>query len=442
MRYERKSTEEEIENRFIPWLEKQGERKEIDYNEELKKCRANPLYFFDKYVKVKLNERKPADKVEPKFNAGDWIVYNDDLYHIGNIALRGYYECLRIDGTVHTFSLDIDSKSHLWTIRDAKDGDVLAWDNSECIAIFKNIHDGESFCSYGYVGACTKVFETGISYHDIKGAHPATKEQRDLLFTKMKEAGYEWDAEKKELKKIEETNPAENTCKISDCVEKVDMTEYNKGFECGKQRVLKYPEDFNLYEKSDSAWNEEDEEMFDAIIADIQFTRKAHNYAVNQVVYESEIDWLKSIKERVRPQSKKELSEDAATNEYVDLGLPSGTLWKAFSEEGYCTYDEVLNKFDNRLPSKEQWKELKDECEWEWKDNGYDVTGPNGNMIFLPAVGYRDCTGLNLVGRYGYYWSSTGAGDKGAWCMKFDDGGFNYLSKENRCIGFSVRLVK
>ena len=29
---------------------------------------------------------------------------------------------------------------------------------------------------------------------------PATKEQRDLLFQKMKEAGYEWDAEKKELK--------------------------------------------------------------------------------------------------------------------------------------------------------------------------------------------------------------------------------------------------
>ena len=32
-------------------------------------------------------------------------------------------------------------------------------------------------------------------------AVPATKEQRDLLFAKMKEAGYEWDADKKELKK-------------------------------------------------------------------------------------------------------------------------------------------------------------------------------------------------------------------------------------------------
>ena len=33
---------------------------------------------------------------------------------------------------------------------------------------------------------------------------PATKEQCDILFQKMKEACYEWDAKKKELKKIEQ----------------------------------------------------------------------------------------------------------------------------------------------------------------------------------------------------------------------------------------------
>ena len=45
-------------------------------------------------------------------------------------------------------------------------------------------------------------------------------------------------------------------------------------------------------------WSEEDEEMIDAVIADIQFTQKAHNHEVNQIVYEREIDWLKSLKER------------------------------------------------------------------------------------------------------------------------------------------------
>ena len=43
-----------------------------------------------------------------------------------------------------------------------------------------------------------------ISFWTFKGGiKPATKEQRDLLFHKMKEAGYEWDALNKELKKIE-----------------------------------------------------------------------------------------------------------------------------------------------------------------------------------------------------------------------------------------------
>jgi hypothetical protein len=40
-------------NNWIAWLEKQGEQKEMDYNEEFKKCITNPFYFIDKYVKVK-----------------------------------------------------------------------------------------------------------------------------------------------------------------------------------------------------------------------------------------------------------------------------------------------------------------------------------------------------------------------------------------------------
>ena len=63
-------------------------------------------------------------------------------------------------------------------------------------------------------------------------------------------------------------------------------------------------DDYELVEHK-SAWNEEDEEMFDAIIADIQFTQKAHNHEVNQVVYEREIDWLKSLKERLQPNPNK-----------------------------------------------------------------------------------------------------------------------------------------
>lgn len=47
-------------------------------------------------------------------------------------------------------------------------------------------------------------------------------------------------------------------------------------------------------------WSEEDEEMFAGIIADIKFTQRAHNHEVNQIVYEREIDWLKSLRDNYK----------------------------------------------------------------------------------------------------------------------------------------------
>lgn len=46
------------------------------------------------------------------------------------------------------------------------------------------------------------TFRTGGSWR-VFTAYPATKEQRGLLFSKMKKAGYEWDEKKKELRKIQ-----------------------------------------------------------------------------------------------------------------------------------------------------------------------------------------------------------------------------------------------
>ena len=45
---------------------------------------------------------------------------------------------------------------------------------------------------------------------------------------------------------------------------------------------------------------------------------------------------------------------------YVDLGLPSGTLWKEYNENcGLITYDQARHYYGNSLPTKEQWEELK-----------------------------------------------------------------------------------
>ena len=139
-------------------------------------------------------------------------------------------------------------------------------------------------------------------------------------------------------------------------------------------------------------------------------------------------------------------------HEYVDLGLPSGTKWAtcnvgANSSEEYGDYyawGEISTKSeysgDNsltycrdmddisgnvnydaatanwggswRMPTEAKMEELLDECTWTLLTsqsgvNGYKVTGPNGNSIFLPAAGNREYSSLNYVGERGYYWTST-----------------------------------
>ena len=131
--------------------------------------------------------------------------------------------------------------------------------------------------------------------------------------------------------------------------------------------------------------------------------------------------------------------------QYVDLGLPSGTLWRDENEGGdYAryTYDEAVSKFGNKLPTKEQLEELKNQCTWTWTGSGYKVVGPNGNSIYLPAAGDRYCGGdVYGVGSYGDYWSSTPDGSDGAYYLSFNSDGVG-VDGYDRCYGQSVRLVQ
>ena len=129
---------------------------------------------------------------------------------------------------------------------------------------------------------------------------------------------------------------------------------------------------------------------------------------------------------------------------YVDLGLPSGTKWKNNNESGFYTYDQAVNAFGNKLPTKAQLEELKTKCQWTWDRNkkGYTVTGPNGNSIDLPAAGDRFCDGSTRnVGSGGYYCSSTSDGSDKAWSLDFGWSSVNMYSGY-RCFGLSVRLVQ
>lgn len=129
---------------------------------------------------------------------------------------------------------------------------------------------------------------------------------------------------------------------------------------------------------------------------------------------------------------------------YTDLGLPSGTIWKNFNATGFYTYDVAVSQFGSRLPSKEQWEELKAECQWAWTDSGHKikVTGPNGNSITLPAAGYRDCDGSVNAEGLCFYWSSTPEGSDYAWRLVTLASGVYILGDSRRCLGLSVRLVQ
>ena len=86
----------------------------------------------------------------------------------------------------------------------------------------------------------------------------------------------------------------------------------------------------------------------------------------------------------------KELASDCiSTGEvnYVDLGLPSGTLWSddyvmRDGEVLYWAYGEASKK---SIPSEEQFNELLKNCEWRCAREGKLLVakciGPNGNVL-------------------------------------------------------------
>ena len=128
---------------------------------------------------------------------------------------------------------------------------------------------------------------------------------------------------------------------------------------------------------------------------------------------------------------------------YVDLGLPSGTLWKSTNEDcGLINYDQALSSYTNKIPTKEQWEELKNSCTWKYNGNGFVIIGPNNNSIFLSASGRQGCSGniydVNVIGSY---WSSSSYDKERIWYVAFGSSGASmYIS--GHCDGRSIRLVK
>lgn len=195
-------------------------------------------------------------------------------------------------------------------------------------------------------------------------------------------------------------------------------------------------------------------------------------------------------KHKADEEEAKRLEELKTTingHKFVDLGLPSGLKWatcnvgasspeecgdyyawgevktkSSYTEEnsvnyrkhlsdisGDSTYDVARKKWGAswRIPTYEEFNELMDKCKLQeiiqGGMNGYKVTGPNGNSIFLPAAGRREESWLKHKGKHVGYWSATPSG-------RFGDNTFAYsldhffnpiVSDCSRYYGYSVRPV-
>ena len=179
----------------------------------------------------KQGEHNPADKAESKFKVGDWVIDKQGIVHqvanVVEIVSENTYGYDIVGGGYFNDSIE---GVRLWNISDAKNGDILhsTGVHNDCIFIFNGLDNwkfdepnGDRAVATGY--CCLSVsadnMEFGMQGPDcveVNTVKPATKIQRDFLFRKIKEAGYEWDAEKKELKKIEQKSA---TMSIDEAIE-------------------------------------------------------------------------------------------------------------------------------------------------------------------------------------------------------------------------------
>lgn len=307
-----------------------------------------------------------AEKVESKFHKGDWTVSNLDkkARQISEVHFDKYNSYYVVNGKSVNLE-EYDRLHHLWSIHDAKDGDILADNESNVILLFRGIGNSEwndvidYHCYYDFRLKEFDVQENLGYYGNVRNTSlkPATKEQRNQLEKAMTEAGYTFDFKKKELKKIEQ--------KSDDKVEPMSLDEaikHCKEKSCGnntcalehKQLEKWLIELKELKGQKLTAWSKEDERTFDGILDEIEANKEdAPDYDV--AVYDRYLSWLKSLKDRVQPRQEWSEEDENRFNNLIFL--------VECSKEGEATKQGFI-KFINRLKflrEKYRWKPSKEQ---------------------------------------------------------------------------------
>ena len=265
-------------------------------------------YIFDNggfiYVKEqslwKLVEQKTTDKIKPKFHEGDWITDNNSTFQIVRVENEWYHAD---DGDKICFDV-AHQYYHLWTVQDAKDGDVLAC--KEEILLFKSYSVQNRISLYCWYNGQTNNFHNkevaDASLTTRNKICPATEEQCNLLFQKMKEAGYVWNVNKKELSKIEQANVNWS---------REDEQNLNAALSYINDALCRWLKDVIHVKYDKSAWSEEDINVINHLLAICAGAKRHRQFAgCSQEDITKYHTWLKLFKDRVQLHLTPEWSED------------------------------------------------------------------------------------------------------------------------------------
>ena len=133
------------------------------------------------------------------------------------------------------------------------------------------------------------------------------------------------------------------------------------------------------------------------------------NEAITKAIADAYIEGYKAGYKDREEEIPMELRDNKT--EYIDLGLPSRTLWSTDYEELdrkylYLPYEKAEYL---KIPTKEQWEELKTSCKWEYDiDHAYDFiccrcVGPNGQILKFERTG-RIITEGNVDVWEAFFW--------------------------------------
>ena len=160
------------------------------------------------------------------------------------------------------------------------------------------------------------------------------------------------------------------------------------------------------------------------------------NEAITKAIADAYIEGYKAGYKDREEEIPMELRDNKT--EYIDLGLPSRTLWSTDYEKLdrkylYLPYEKAEYL---KIPTKEQWEELKTSCKWEYDiDHAYDFiccrcVGPNGQILKFERTG-RIITEGNVDEWEAFFWieDDSELNEKNSIHM------FNYGKKLNKEIG-------